>query len=67
MKYRNIQRLVSLALAVALVLTLLVSCTETETPPAKKTPVLSDVTPGVVSGNVKVSSADDISGEVTTK
>ena len=66
MKYRNIQRLVSLALAVALAMALLVSCTENETPPAKKTPVFSDVTPGVVSGNVKITSANDISGDVTT-
>lgn len=66
MKYRNIQRLLTVALAVALALSLLVSCEEPEVQPTKKAPVLSDVTPGVVSGNVKVSSADNISGDFTT-
>ena len=65
MKFRNMSACLALALAVMLALPLFVSCTGTEPAQQKKTPVLSDVTPGVVSGNVKITSKDDLSGSVT--
>ena len=55
----------AMLLAAVLVLASLAACTRQENTPAKKTPVFSDVTPGVVSGNVTVRSAEDVPGDVT--